>query len=422
MTIKNERKGKWMMDHMNIPPYEQLLPPEQPRKKSRFFSWVAASIIGAVIGSGITLYAAPMIGLHSHSPSTEETKDTKEMKETNTSKEALPLQPTKSTSNNDMVAAIENVTDAVVGVVNIQKQADFFSDSVQDQAAGTGSGVIFKKDGNTAYIVTNNHVIEGANKVEVSLADGERVKAEIVGADPLTDLAVLKINSSHVKKVATFGDSSKLRIGEQVAAIGNPLGLDLSRTVTEGIVSGKRTMPISTSAGEWEINVIQTDAAINPGNSGGALINSAGQVVGINSLKISQTGVEGLGFAIPSEDVKPVVEQLMRYGKIKRPYLGVQLVDVTDLSDSVRKEQLHLPSDVTTGAAVTAVEPFSPAADAGIQTKDVIVAINGEKVDSVAALRKYLYTKTKVGERVQIEIWRDGNKKVVSLQLSERSQ
>lgn len=400
---------------MNMTRYEQPMPAYKPPKKRRFFSWLAASLVGAVIGSGLTLYAAPMMGIPSTSSST------KESKETNVSTKTLPLQPTKSASNN-MVTAIENVADAVVGVVNIQKQADFFSDSVQDQEAGTGSGVIFKKDGNIAYIVTNNHVIEGANKVEVSLADGEKVKAEIVGADPLTDLAVLKIPSSHVKKVAVFGDSSQLRIGEQVAAIGNPLGLDLSRTVTEGIVSGKRTMPISTSEGEWELNVIQTDAAINPGNSGGALINSAGQVVGINSLKISQTGVEGLGFAIPSEDVKPIIEQLMQYGKIKRPYLGVQLVDVSDLSDSVRKEQLQLPSDVTAGAAVTAVEPFSPAADAGIQTKDVIVAINGEKVDSVAALRKYLYTNTKIGERVQIEIWRDGSKKTVSLRLSERSQ
>jgi serine protease Do len=403
---------------MNMTRYEQPMPSYQPPKKRRFFSWLAASIVGAVIGSGLTLYAAPMMGIPSASSSTKESKETK-----NISTEALPLQPTKSASNNNsMVAAIENVTDAVVGVVNIQKQADFFSDSVQDQEAGTGSGVIFKKDGNIAYIVTNNHVIEGANKVEVSLADGKKVKAEIVGADPLTDLAVLKIPSSHVKKVAVFGDSSQLRIGEQVAAIGNPLGLDLSRTVTEGIVSGKRTMPISTSEGEWELNVIQTDAAINPGNSGGALINSAGQVVGINSLKISQDGVEGLGFAIPSEDVKPIIEQLMQYGKIKRPYLGVQLVDVSDLSDSVRKEQLQLPSDVTAGAAVTAVEPFSPAADAGIRTKDVIVAINGEKVDSVAALRKYLYTNTKIGERVQIELWRDGSKKTVSLRLSERSQ
>jgi serine protease Do len=396
---------------MNMMPYEP--PTVRPPKRGRFFSWLAASLAGAVLGSAITLYAAPMIGISSPSSSAGETK------QTSASAEALSLQPTKSVSTN-MVTAIENVTDAVVGVVNIQKQEDFFSNRTEDQEAGTGSGVIFKKDGNVAYIVTNNHVIEGANKVEVSLADGKRVKAEIVGADPLTDLAVLKIDGSRVTKVASFGDSSKLRIGEPVAAIGNPLGLDLSRTVTEGIVSGKRTISVSTSAGEWELNVIQTDAAINPGNSGGALINSAGQVIGINSLKISETGVEGLGFAIPSEDVKPIVEQLMRYGKIKRPYLGMQLVDVADLSDEVRKEQLQLPDSVAAGAAVTAVEPFSPAADAGLQSKDVIVEINGQKVDSVSALRKYLYTKTKIGEKATVVFYRNGEKKTASITLQAR--
>ncbi|NIK16526.1 serine protease Do [Saccharococcus thermophilus] len=398
---------------MNMMPYEPQT--VRPPKRGRFFSWLAASVAGAVLGSAITLYAAPKVGISSPSTSAGETKQAN----TSTSTETLPLQPTRSVSTN-MVTAIQNVTDAVVGVVNIQKQEDFFSDSTVDQEAGTGSGVIFKKDGNTAYIVTNNHVIEGANKVEVSLADGKKVKAEIVGADPLTDLAVLKIDGSHVTKVASFGDSSKLRIGEPVAAIGNPLGLDLSRTVTEGIVSGKRTIPVSTSAGEWELNVIQTDAAINPGNSGGALINSAGQVIGINSLKISETGVEGLGFAIPSEDVKPIVEQLMQYGKIKRPYLGVQLVDVADLSDEVRKGQLQLPDSVTAGAAVTAVEPFSPAADAGLQSKDVIVEINGQKVDSVNALRKYLYTKTKIGEKVTVVFYRNGEKKTASITLRAR--
>ena len=401
------------MDMNMMPPYEPQT--VRPPKKGRFFSWLAASLAGAVLGSAITLYAAPKVGISSPSSSAGETKQAG----TSTSTEALPLQPTRSVSNN-MITAIENVTDAVVGVVNIQKQEDFFSDRTEDQEAGTGSGVIFKKDGNTAYIVTNNHVIEGANKVEISLADGKKVKAEIVGADPLTDLAVLKIDGSRVTKVASFGDSSKLRIGEPVAAIGNPLGLDLSRTVTEGIVSGKRTMPVSTSAGEWELNVIQTDAAINPGNSGGALINSAGQVIGINSLKISETGVEGLGFAIPSEDVKPIVEQLMQYGKIKRPYLGVQLVDVADLSDEVRKEQLQLPDSVTAGAAVAAVEPFSPAADAGLQSKDVIVEMNGQKVDSVSALRRYLYTKTKIGEKVRVVFYRNGEKKTTSITLRAR--
>ncbi|AKU27031.1 Serine protease Do-like HtrB [Geobacillus stearothermophilus] len=396
---------------MDMMPFEPTPTPE-PKRRGRFVSWLAASVAGAVIGSAATWYVAPK-WMH------EETNSQTETAETTAKSEALPLQPTANVNTN-MIAAINKVADAVVGVVNIQKQVDFFSDQAQDTEAGTGSGVIFKKDGDAAYIVTNNHVIEGANKVEVALANGKKVKAEIVGADALTDLAVLKIPAEGATKVASFGDSSKVKIGEPVAAIGNPLGLDLSRTVTEGIVSGKRTMPVSTSAGDWEIDVIQTDAAINPGNSGGALINSAGQVIGINSMKIAETGVEGLGFAIPSENVKPIVEQLMKDGKIKRPYLGVQLVDVADLSDDVRTNELKLPSNITSGAAVTSVEPFSPAAEAGLKSKDVITAINGEKIDSVSALRKYLYTKTAVGDRIKLTIYRDGFETTVSVTLKAR--
>ncbi|MBB5324943.1 serine protease Do [Anoxybacillus tepidamans] len=399
---------------MNMQQYEYT---NRPPKKRGFFSFLSASIVGAVIGSGVTLYIAPVLGIYTQVESKQTAVAQQETKTNNT----LPLQQTASTSNN-MVQAIDQVAEAVVGVINIQKQTDMFSNVSQEQEAGTGSGVIFKKDGNVAYIVTNNHVIEGADKVEVSFAKGERVKATVVGADPLTDLAVLKMDGQHVQKVASFGDSSSLRIGEQVAAIGNPLGLDLSRTVTEGIVSGKRTISVSTSAGEWELNVIQTDAAINPGNSGGALINSAGQVVGINSLKISQEGVEGLGFAIPSQDVKPIIEQLMQYGKVKRPYLGVGLQDLSEIPAQVRFEQLGLPENVTKGVVITAVEPSSPASRAGLQAKDVIVAINRTNIDSVSALRKYLYTKTKIGENIQMQILRNGKSMTVSLQLSERGE
>lgn len=156
--------------------------------------------------------------------------------------------------------------------------------------------------------------------------------------------------------------------------------------------------------------------------AGGALINSAGQVVGINSLKISQEGVEGLGFAIPSQDVKPIIEQLMQYGKVKRPYLGVGLQDLSEIPAQVRFEQLGLPENVTKGVVITAVEPSSPASRAGLQAKDVIVAINRTNIDSVSALRKYLYTKTKIGENIQMQILRNGKSMTVSLQLSERGE
>jgi serine protease Do len=389
------------------------------RKKRRFFPF----LFGVVFGSAATLYVAStleeseLISLI-HNIKNEQTAVVAEAK---TSENTLPVQEASSSSDN-MTNAIANVTEAVVGIINIQQQTNIYSSQPQEQEAGTGSGVIFKKSGNDAYIVTNHHVIAGANKVEVSLASGERIPAEIVGADPLTDLAVLKIDGQYVKKTASFGDSAKLRVGEPVAAIGNPLGLDLASTVTQGIVSGKRTISVSTSEGEWDLNVIQTDAAINPGNSGGALINSAGQVVGINSLKISETGVEGLGFAIPSEDVKPIVEDLLRYGEVKRPYLGVGLRNVSDFSSAIRLEQLNLPEKVTEGIIITAVEPSSPAAEAGLQTKDVIISINGTKIDNISALRKYLYTKTKISEQVSLELFRNGKQMNVSLKLSERQE
>lgn len=221
---------------------------------------------------------------------------------------------------------VENVSPAIVGITNYQTQSQTTTDfgdmntpfdgsqqnqnsSSQEQESGTGSGVIFKKSGSKAYVLTNNHVIEGASKLTVSLHNGKTVEGKVVGSDPLTDLAVVEISSSGVTKVAELGDSSSLRAGETVIAIGNPLGEDLSRTVTQGIVSGvDRTVSMDTSAGESSINVIQTDAAINPGNKYGPLLTTDGKVVGITSMKISETGVEGIGFALPINDVKPIAE------------------------------------------------------------------------------------------------------------------
>lgn len=159
-----------------------------------------------------------------------------------------------------------------------------------------------------------------------------KTRAELIGADALTDLAVLRIDSKYAPSTLEFGDSNSIRPGDQVLAIGNPLGLDLSRTVTQGIVSAvNRKITVSTSAGEWDLNVIQTDAAINPGNSGGALINTQGQVIGINSLKISESGVEGLGFAIPSNDVVPIVNEIIEKGHVERPYIGVSLASLDEI-------------------------------------------------------------------------------------------
>lgn len=410
---------------MNVHEYETQ---QQQMKQKRSFPPLFASLTGAIVGSVATLYLAPVLGMSGIVPSNEivETEKTAIVEESENSENVLKLQQT-STASTSMINAIENVKEAVVGVVNIQQQTNYFSHGRQssqeqgaEQESGTGSGVIFKKSGDDAYIITNNHVIEGASKVEISLSTSERIAAEVVGADPLTDLAVLKIESKYATKVADFGDSSSLRIGEQVAAIGNPLGLDLSSTVTQGIVSSTdRIIPVSTSGGEWDLNVIQTDAAINPGNSGGALINSAGQVIGINSLKIAEDGVEGLGFAIPSQDIKPIIEDLLQYGEVKRPYLGVGLQSLSEFPSAVQ-EQLNLPEDLTGGAVITSVEPSSPAAGAGIETGDVIFSINDTEISNIGELRKYLYTQTKIGDEIKVQLYRDGKQVTVSLKMSEQ--
>jgi serine protease Do len=219
------------------------------------------------------------------------------------------------TVNSDIIDAVERVSDAVVGVINI-KQGNYWS----AQGEGTGSGVVYKKTNGHAYIVTNHHVIEGASQIEVSLSDGSRVPAELIGTDAITDLAVLKISDEGVSTVAEFGNSELLRVGEPAIAIGNPLGLQFSRTVTQGIISAtERSVPVDLNKDgrvDWEAEVLQTDAAINPGNSGGALINIQGQVIGINSMKMAGS-VEGIGFSIPSAIAIPVVNDLETYGEVQ---------------------------------------------------------------------------------------------------------
>ncbi|MFL6560632.1 MAG: S1C family serine protease, partial [Bacillus sp. (in: firmicutes)] len=221
----------------------------------------------------------------------------------------------------------------------------------------------------------------------------------------------------YVTATADFGNSSTLRPGDQVYAIGNPLGLDLSRTVTQGIVSAtNRSIAITTSAGNWDTNVIQTDAAINPGNSGGALINPQGKVIGINSLKISESGVEGLGFAIPSNDLIPIVNQLIKRGKIDRPYLGVGLADLDQVPQMYWQ---NMPNNTTKGVMLTNIEPNSAAAKAGLQVKDIIVSMNGTEITSSSDLRKYLYTKVSKGAEIKFGVYRDGKQMTIIVKLSE---
>lgn len=390
---------------------------EEKKNKGKSFARSFLSMVSAgVVGSVLTLAIIPQTDFFQnfYEPASDQ-----KASETQTSNKSDVVQ-TRTVSSDATTSSISDIIEkastAIVGIVNMQQQSDPFSRTTETTESGSGSGVIFKKTADKAYIVTNNHVIEGASEIEVSLYNGQKSTAKLIGADALTDLAVLEIDSKNVDNVLEFGDSTTLRAGEQVLAIGNPLGDELSRTVTEGIISAvDRTVSVSTSAGDWDLDVIQTDAAINPGNSGGALLNAQGQVIGINSLKISENGVEGLGFAIPSNDVVPIVNEIIKTGQIERPYIGVSLANVEEIPQMYVQD---LPKNVTTGAMVTYVDSNSSAAKAGLQKYDVIVAIGDQKVETANDLRKYLYTKLKVGDKTTLRFYRDGKEQSISIKLT----
>lgn len=378
-------------------------------------------LAAGVVGSALTLFTIPHTDFYQDSYSSLEQKvEDLSSKVENSHSSNITAQQTSTSAATGETTSIADMVEAsskaIVGIVNLQQQSNPFSQSSTDVESGSGSGIIFKKDDQYAYIVTNNHVIEGANTLEVSLYSGDKVEGKLIGADALTDLAVVRIDAEHASDIINFGDSSTLRPGDQVWAIGNPLGLDLSRTVTQGIVSAvDRSITVNTSAGDWEFNVIQTDAAINPGNSGGALINSSGQVIGINSLKISDSGVEGLGFAIPSNDLIPIVNEIIENGKIERPYLGVGLASLDEIP---RMYLQDLPNEVSKGVMVTNIDSESAAGKAGLKIQDVLVSINGSKIESATDLRKYLYTEVKIGDTVKLELYRDGKLQTVELTLT----
>ncbi|GAB2555940.1 S1C family serine protease [Gracilibacillus alcaliphilus] len=321
---------------------------------------------------------------------------------------------------NIVSAAVKKVSDAVVGISNIQ-QVNLWEES---DAAGTGSGVVYKDDGEYAYVVTNNHVVEGAQEVEVTLTNGEHVPAEVLGTDQLTDLAVLRIPNDEVTTVAEMGSSNDISVGETAIAIGNPLGQEFAGSVTQGIISGlDRSVDIDLNQDgqpDWTTSVIQTDAAINPGNSGGALINADGKLIGINSMKIAQAQVEGIGFAIPIDDAKPIIDQLETNNQVVRPFLGLSAVDLSTVPTRNVQETLKLDESVENGVVIAQIEPNSPADEAGLERYDVITKIDEKEIESMLDLKQYLYSETAVGDEVNITFYRDGNLQTTTLTLTEQ--
>lgn len=387
------------------------------KEKKRKAAWLSP-ILGGIIGGGLVLGITPLLPQSQDTAANNQTQTASS--EPATSENFSTKQITNATNVSDMV---EDLEPTIVGVSNYQTTQNSFglSGDSPEAEAGTGSGVIFKKDGKKAYIITNNHVVEGANKLKVTLYDGKTKDAKLVGSDVMTDLAVVEINADGIDKVASFGDSSKLRAGDKVIAIGNPLGAQFSGTVTEGIISGlDRTVEANTSSGTVEMNVLQTDAAINPGNSGGPLINTDGQVIGINSLKISESGVESLGFAIPSNDVKPIVDELLKNGKVERPYLGVQMIDLEQVPETYQENTLGLfDKQIGKGIYVKDVSKGSPAQKAGLKSGDVIIKFKGKNVANSSQLKEILYKETKVGDKTTMTVIREGKNKNLDITLGQ---
>ncbi|WP_314761310.1 trypsin-like peptidase domain-containing protein [uncultured Abiotrophia sp.] len=353
----------------------------------------------------------------------------------------VQAQGTASEFEETIMKAVEKAKDSVVSIQNYQKeiqqnnlygygtggenQVDLEDPSASQKLAGEGSGVIYKIDGDSAYLVTNNHVVENADSLKVKLADGTTEDGELVGRDTVSDLAVVKISSKNVKSAIKFADSDATKVGSIAIAIGSPLGSKFSNSVTQGIISGQsRIVPMDLNKdgqADIETTLIQTSAAINPGNSGGALLNKDGDLVGINSSKFSNVDVEGMGFAIPSKEVQRVIAQLEKDGKVTRPFIGISQNDLANITSRSKSEILKLKSDQTDGVVVTDTVKGSPAETAGLKKYDVITKIGDKEIKNILELRRELYAYN-VGDKVELTVLREGKETKVQVTLGAQPE
>ncbi len=398
---ENESQNSaYLTPHSESPVHIETAPP----KKSR--TWLvafASAIAGALIFSVVSPLISGLVG-------TDSTGSSNFRFPVSEGSSSAVTQITYNPENRKELTTVEIgklVGPAVVGIATVveTQSYSFFGQSMPYESEGSGSGIIISADG---YIVTNNHVIEGAKSIKVTLNNSKEYDASIVGADAKTDLAVLKIDGTDLP-VAVIGDSDALEAGEPCVAIGNPLGQDLAGSLTHGIISAlNRTLTVENV----DYTLIQTDAAINPGNSGGALVNAYGEVIGINTVKIGSSEIEGLGFAIPSNNAKPVIEDLINFGYVKgRPQIGVTLIHVTEQE----ARYYNIPA---AGLFVSDVSAGSGAAAAGIQKGDVILKCNGEAVTSSEEINE-IRDKFKAGDSITLTVNRDGNIMDITVTLTE---
>ena len=301
--------------------------------------------------------------------------------------------------------SIESVYDSVVTVESYRN----------NQNIGSGTGFVYKTDSDKGYILTNHHVIENADKIQVVLNDKSVQDVKLLGSDQYTDIAVLSIDKTKVKKVAKLGDSDNLSLGSTVITVGSPMGSEYSGSITRGIISGKDRMIESKNI---LTKVIQTDAAINPGNSGGPLVNLAGEVIGITSMKLAQEEIEGMGFAIPINDVKNYVEYLEKGEEIKRPSIGISVINVTD-KYTLFRYGFDYNMKVSSGVVIAETESNASAAKSGLKVGDVITKFDNNQIKDMSTLRYYLY-QYKTGDTIKVTYIRDGKENTLNMKLIEK--
>ena len=365
--------------------------------KGRFDKRLAVILLAAILIGGVSGYK---LNTHMHPAGDEQGTYTW------SNDSSAPVDSTLPASRNTaVVETAKRVGPAVVGITSEVYDRDIFNRNVE-VGQNVGSGVIFDKKG---YIVTNNHVVGNNRQVNVALSDGQVVTGKVIGTDAVTDLAVVKIPGSDKLPVAEFGNSDSLQPGETAVAIGNPLGLEFRGTVTVGVISAlNRTLDDV----EQQIKLIQTDAAINPGNSGGALCTADGKVIGINSAKIAKAGVEGMGFAIPINQVKAIVSQLISNGHVTRPYLGLYGIDKTLAARN------GISWDHNGGIYVYKIADGSPLDGSDIVRGDYIMQINGKATNSLSELRNVMMN-YKPGDKVTITYEHSGHTRTAVVVLGE---
>ncbi|MDI6880739.1 MAG: trypsin-like peptidase domain-containing protein [Desulfitobacteriaceae bacterium] len=365
-------------------------------KRPRFFSTMAVALVSALLGGILAIGVGPSL-YGNRQPGANPVTLTQG---------APPPVNVSGQTDFPVVEIAKKVGPAVVGIANFQMSSGLLGGRSLSEV-GSGSGFVI--DAQNGYILTNYHVIDQAQKLVVSLADGRNLEAKPIGGDSRTDLAVIKISDTKNLTAVQFGDSTKLQVGEPVVAIGNPGGQEFARSVTTGVVSA--TNRILNIQGESSFNLIQTDAAINPGNSGGPLVNYGGQVIGINSAKNQEPGFEGMGFAIPISDALPTIQQLIQKGYASHPAL---LVSIDSRYNAEYAAQQGWPE----GAYVAKVSPGGPADKAGIQNGDIISKVNGTPIRNSSELTHELF-KYKAGDKVSVTIFRNGKTTDVQVVLTE---